>query len=399
MRSGSLRLSHDAWYLKVYLGKKQRAFRLGHKRDFMNKREVRAAADRKLTELRLVSSGNMARITLDDFLRDWYLRMGDTRLRPSTAKGYRGLWERYIKGRKEAKRPLWEYKTVHVQHLLGGIAMDHKLSTTTHQHIKAFLSGAFRHAVVAGFRESNPVRDTLVPKSSKPSKEPGAYTLDEITRLLSVLSGPAKCAVGIASFAGLRLAEIQGLRAEDCDITTLSVKQTQWRGHTNDPKSVASKNWVPVIPALGAILAEYNATWKPSKKFVEGEDGDGIEVLDTSLFPISKRGGRDGRNAHDLDHVGRREVAQACKKVGLKWKGWHAFRRGLASNLFELGCDDVVVQRILRHARVTVTRDHYIKVRDPRVEDAMSRLSSAVTKSKEQGASKERSESKPTVSY
>lgn len=71
--------------------------------------------------------------------------------------------------------------------------------------------------------------------------------------------------------------------------------------------------------------------------------------------------------------------------INLAWRGWHSFRRGLASTLFELGCDDLTVQRILRHAKVTVTREHYIKLRDPKLEDAMSRLAVAV----QQGASKE----------
>ena len=57
---------------------------------------------------------------------------------------------------------------------------------------------------------------------------------------------------------------------------------------------------------------------------------------------------------------------------GIHWRGWHSFRRGLASTLFELGCDDLTVQRILRHAKVTVTREHCTKPRDPKVEEAMS---------------------------
>jgi integrase len=57
--------------------------------------------------------------------------------------------------------------------------------------------------------------------------------------------------------------------------------------------------------------------------------------------------------------------------------GWHAFRRGLASNLFALGADDITDQRVLRHAKVQVTRDHYIKIRDPKLEAAMERLSTA----------------------
>jgi len=54
------------------------------------------------------------------------------------------------------------------------------------------------------------------------------------------------------------------------------------------------------------------------------------------------------------------------------WKGWRALGRGLASNLFELGANDLTVMRVLRQASVTVTRQHYIKVRDPKMTAAMA---------------------------
>jgi hypothetical protein len=235
MRNGTLTLSHDAWFLRVYVGHKtrrdkktgklildaktgkakrfavQRAFHLGPKRQFMNKRQVREAADRKMLELQMVSTGSMARISLDQFIEHWYLKVADGRLRQSTAKGYRWMWERYIKGRTETKRPLWEYRTKDIQQLLYAINTDNELSKESLKHIKAFLSGVFKHAVAVGFRDGNPVRDTLLPKSSKPPRTPGVYTLAEIETALGALTGPAKCAVAIAAFAGLRLAEIQGL--------------------------------------------------------------------------------------------------------------------------------------------------------------------------------------------
>ena len=59
------------------------------------------------------------------------------------------------------------------------------------------------------------------------------------------------------------------------------------------------------------------------------------------------------------------------------WHGWHAFRRGLASTLYGLGVDDAMVQQILRHKGVQVTRDHYIKTSDDQSGAAMAKLESA----------------------
>jgi integrase len=54
--------------------------------------------------------------------------------------------------------------------------------------------------------------------------------------------------------------------------------------------------------------------------------------------------------------------------------GWHGFRRGIASNLYALGADDKIVQRILRHAKSHVTKERYIKAFDPAVLASMKKL-------------------------
>jgi hypothetical protein len=53
-------------------------------------------------------------------------------------------------------------------------------------------------------------------------------------------------------------------------------------------------------------------------------------------------------------------------------------RRGIASNLYELGANDKVVQRILRHAKPHVTKERYIKAFDPAVLAAMKSLESSL---------------------
>jgi integrase len=43
------------------------------------------------------------------------------------------------------------------------------------------------------------------------------------------------------------------------------------------------------------------------------------------------------------------------------WHGWHAFRRGVATNLHDLGVDDKTIQAILRHSNIGITQNIYIK--------------------------------------
>jgi integrase len=61
-----------------------------------------------------------------------------------------------------------------------------------------------------------------------------------------------------------------------------------------------------------------------------------------------------------------------------QWRGWHGFRRGLATNLHDLGIDDKTTSRILRHANVGITQAAYIKTLDSQQIDAMRQLERVV---------------------
>ncbi len=63
----------------------------------------------------------------------------------------------------------------------------------------------------------------------------------------------------------------------------------------------------------------------------------------------------------DLHNLANRVIRPALKKKGIPWCSWHGFRRGLATNLYELGVDAKTRHAILRHADVSVTEKHYIK--------------------------------------
>ena len=60
--------------------------------------------------------------------------------------------------------------------------------------------------------------------------------------------------------------------------------------------------------------------------------------------------------------------------MGEFWKGWHAYRRRLATNLRALHVDDFTISEILRHSDVKVTRASYIKRVDEKSVEAMNRL-------------------------
>jgi integrase len=75
-----------------------------------------------------------------------------------------------------------------------------------------------------------------------------------------------------------------------------------------------------------------------------------------------------------LDNLVRREIQPTLEKAGMEWQGWHAFRRGLATNLQRLGVPIKVAQLLLRQADFGTTANYYVKAVDDDAKDAMRRL-------------------------
>ena len=79
----------------------------------------------------------------------------------------------------------------------------------------------------------------------------------------------------------------------------------------------------------------------------------------------------------NLDALATDMIRPMLELHGLRWYGWHAFRRGLATNLHRLGVADDIIQRILRHSNAAVTQGCYIKTVDADMVAAMRWLENA----------------------
>ena len=76
-------------------------------------------------------------------------------------------------------------------------------------------------------------------------------------------------------------------------------------------------------------------------------------------------------------HVGADHEYKRDKSLP-EWHGFHAFRRGLATNLHDLGVDDLTIQQILRHSDVSVTQRCYIKTLPAQTLSAMNKLQATI---------------------
>jgi NAD(P)-dependent dehydrogenase (short-subunit alcohol dehydrogenase family) len=82
--------------------------------------------------------------------------------------------------------------------------------------------------------------------------------------------------------------------------------------------------------------------------------------------------------ALDLENLADRVIKPILKANGVQWKGWQAYRRGLATNLKKLGVPDTTIQAILRHESVSTTQRFYIKTAREDTVDAMKQLEAKI---------------------
>jgi integrase len=222
--------------------------------------------------------------------------------------------------------------------MLAQIAAKSGLGRSSLRHCKAFLSGAFKQAKRLGILDGvNPIQDVSVPRVAEP-EETYAYSISEIKSMLAMLPEPARTVVLTAAWTGLRKSELRGLTWADFDGKELTVKRSVWNGTVSEPKTRRSRAPIPVVPQLADALEAHR---QRAGKLAQPE------------LPVFQAGNGKPLN---LDNMARRVIAPVAK-----WHGWHAFRRGLATNLHSIGIDDKTIQAILRHSNVGLTMNVYVK--------------------------------------
>ena len=286
---------------------------------------------------------------MSDFIEHKYFLAAEKTVRPSTLDGYKKLYNSYLKSRTADIR-LFDFDTATAQQLLRTIASEtvkrdgSGLAKRTLQHIKHFMSGVMTFAIQEGDVRlpANPIQLVAVPKGEE-TEETYAYNLDEIARMMEILPEPANTVVGTIAFTGLRKSELRGIRWQDIDPKTnqLSVQRTVWRTIVEEKtKTKGSRAPVPLVPVVQKLLEAHR----------NGVPADGF------IFT-----GENRNKPLNVDNLATRVIRPALKKAGIKWAGWHGFRRGLATNLCDIGAGKDVAQAILRHANIKVTEDFYIK--------------------------------------
>jgi len=323
--------------------------------EYRLKSSVRVLADEFLAPFNNGKMSPTSTMTLNEFIEQRYLPYVEEEKERSTFMGYRNAYKLHIK--KHGDIPLRDVRTFEIEQMLKAIAREFDPATTTIQHDKQFLSGAFRYAKRQGvINTENPVRDAVLPRC-KESKETCAYTLEDELTMIRILPEPAATIVALDSWTGLRKGELRGATWESYTGDMIYVAKSVWRNDVKGPKTRASRAPVPVISQLAAKLDEY--------RILCGSPKTGWMFPNLNGKPLG------------LDGLVTDVIRPALEKAGIEWHGWHGFRRGLASNLHRLGVQDKAIQAILRHSNVSVTQRAYIKTVDSDAVNAMQKLEHA----------------------
>jgi integrase len=313
-----------------------------------------------------VNAGTLVHPTLLEFLQHVYLPHVKANHKRSTYKGYNDrfkLLRPYLGNTIEVRK----VKTSDINRWLQAVANSKPRAKSTIKHLKAFLSGALRFAIGKDLIQHNPAHAALLPSNGVPPGETAAYSLDEVQTMLDALDGmePSRTIFTVAAFTGLRVGEIEPLKWEDIQGSELRIERAIYKGHIDTTKTSSSEASIPLLPMVARALEEHR------KRDCKGE------------FIFS---GPRSRKPLNLENYRCRVIIPAFEKAGVRcWAGWHGFRRGLSTNLCELGVDTFTISRILRDSEEVVRR-HYIKKVPKRSHRAMRKFAKAFENNLQQSA-------------
>lgn len=352
--------TRTAFFLRFYTtatdGKRtQKCVKLADKSDlYRSWSDVEPLIQRELDGVNANAEIPTGRMTLAEFIVKHYLPWCEANKSAATERGYKQVWERYLKP-QIGGFAMVNLTTAQITHVLTAHAKG-GLGRWTLSHIKWFLSGVYVHAIASGVvpTGANPVPDAKwLVKVARPKKQ-AEYSLESVLamlRILEPLDRRAAVAVGLAYFAALRPAEIRGLQWADYDGAELNIRRGVWRNIVGETKTEDSAATVPVIEPLRSLLERHRT-----------ESPDGFILQNTAGKPLS------------LDSLNVRIIAPAMETAGIEWRGYYPGRRGVSSKVTDTSKNALNSTGLLRHSTPITALKHYTRAQKDSIEAAMKQI-------------------------
>lgn len=163
-----------------------------------------------------------------------------------------------------------------------------------------------------------------------------------------------------ATYSGLRISELIGLKWHDLGFDSIVVDERYCRGDWSEPKSNASNTTIGVdrsvierIHRLKLLTVEINGGGPGNKavrryKLVKSDGPDDLVFQSV----------QDGKPMRD-NNILTRFIKPAGRKLGLGFVNWRCLRTSRATWAIEAGANPKDVQAMMRHSRISTTLDIY----------------------------------------
>lgn len=217
---------------------------------------------------------------------------------------------------------------------------------------KSVLNMIYRHAVIAGYVQYNPMQDIKLPTGlpKTPRKIPTTNSIKEVTQHYEGFD----LLPFFMLFTGCRKSEALAVKYEDVDFENKTI-DIQYHVIHDGNKAV----YEPVLKTEAAerkiILLDRLADILPRDK-----KGFIFSMKDDGVTPLTKR-------AYDV------RWKNYCKKYNVKITA-HQLRHGFATMLFEAGIDVKDAQELMGHKDINLTRQIYTHIRSERKQETINKL-------------------------
>lgn len=219
------------------------------------------------------------------------------------------------------------------------VLLDRGAVSTVRRHL-AYVRAAYRYAVRHQLATLDPTADVKLPRL--PDHEPATYANDELRAIhAAIRSEREEVAFHLLAFAGLRLGETAALTWQDVDLDRWQLRLIGKGGKFR---------LVPLHPVLQDLLRERQGAeaepvvWTPQRRPLASR------TLGTTIRQLVDRAG-----VH---------TAQPS----------HAFRRTVATVMYEAGVRTRVIERIMGWAPRQMHERHYLRVASEQMRDAILTL-------------------------
>ena len=279
------------------------------------------------------------RLTFSDYWQQWSSRQ-------IWARGTKESADQAAASATFSQRRMNTIKRGHIESWIKGMtAGERPLAPSTIRTRYNYVSMSFRAAVRDRVISVDPTAGVRLPRARRAEHTMVIPTPGQVRAALDHAAPEHRALVAVCAFAGLRLGEAAGLRADDLDAATglLSVRR-QVQG-TN----VATAEVVPPKAGSERVIAVPDALVQILEEHVEN-----IGTIKDEAYIFTSGGHLLNRSS--AGHIWR----MIRKRAGLPAEyTLHTLRHFYASALIAAGCDVVTVQRALGHAQPSITLNTY----------------------------------------